>query len=161
VLVGIHHPSGDQKKISQTTSTTSAATYLDRASWATSNTHIKVTWAQGTTEGGSSGSAVFNPEGRIVGQLHGGYASCSARTSPDWCVSALYQREIRESERDRERSERERGTERDQRERDRERSEREKERESERDRERSERQREIRETERDQRDQSDRDRERV
>jgi lysyl endopeptidase len=88
VLTGIHHPNGDQKKISQTTLATTASKYEDNANWASINTHIKVTWAQGTTESGSSGSALFNPEGRIVGQLHGGAASCTFLTSPDWYVLA-------------------------------------------------------------------------
>jgi hypothetical protein len=101
VLVGIHHPNGDQKKISQTTSATSAATYVDSPSWASFNTHIKVVWAQGVTEGGSSGSALFNPDGRIVGQLHGGLSFCSSPRSPDWFV-AVRERET-ESERDRDR----------------------------------------------------------
>ena len=34
-------------------------------------------WDEGMTEGGSSGSPVFDDSQRIRGQLHGGYASCS------------------------------------------------------------------------------------
>ena len=34
-------------------------------------------WDEGTTEGGSSGSPLFKNGGRIIGQLRGGYASCS------------------------------------------------------------------------------------
>jgi len=37
----------------------------------------------GTTEGGSSGSPIFNDDHRIVGQLHGGYAACGNDLS-DW-----------------------------------------------------------------------------
>lgn len=52
-------------------------------------THWRVTWAQtqtnwGVTEGGSSGSPLFNPDGLIVGQLTGGTASCNHATSPDY-----------------------------------------------------------------------------
>ena len=34
-------------------------------------------WEDGTTEPGSSGSPLFDADHRIVGQLHGGEASCS------------------------------------------------------------------------------------
>ena len=38
----------------------------------------------GTTEGGSSGSCLFdNATGRCVGTLHGGYAACG-NDDPDW-----------------------------------------------------------------------------
>jgi hypothetical protein len=45
-----------------------------------------VLWNQspGTTEPGSSGAAIFNGSGQIVGTLSGGDASCSAQTSADW-----------------------------------------------------------------------------
>jgi len=48
-------------------------------------THWRITsWSDGTTtEGGSSGSPIFDPTGHIVGQLHGGYAACG-NTSSDW-----------------------------------------------------------------------------
>ena len=38
----------------------------------------------GVTEGGSSGSPIFNQEKRIVGQLTGGSSYCTALTSPDF-----------------------------------------------------------------------------
>ncbi|MBD3869039.1 MAG: hypothetical protein IFK94_13025, partial [Acidobacteria bacterium] len=40
-------------------------------------------WDLGTTEGGSSGSPLYNQDHQVIGQLHGGYASCSSQTS-DW-----------------------------------------------------------------------------
>ena len=46
--------------------------------------HIRVGWTEGTTEGGSSGSGLFNANGELVGTLHGGGASCTTSTSPDW-----------------------------------------------------------------------------
>jgi PKD repeat protein len=69
--VGIHHPAGDIKKIS--TYTKKLANYA--------NTHWKVYWAatsngHGTTEGGSSGSPLFNSKGEIVGTLTGGTSGC-------------------------------------------------------------------------------------
>ncbi len=70
--VGIHHPSGDIKKI------TFNQDLLLSDSWdGTPNTHWKVTeWEDGTTEPGSSGSPMFDPNHRIIGQLHGGQAAC-------------------------------------------------------------------------------------
>jgi PKD repeat protein len=81
---GIHHPSGDIKKISWSFLGVSTTTYLQTAVPGNSS-HWRITnWSDGTTtEGGSSGSPLFDPNGRIIGQLHGGYASCSSITS-DW-----------------------------------------------------------------------------
>lgn len=83
--VGIHHPSGDIKKIS------TYGTTLTTSDWNGSgvNSHWRVTWdattnGHGTTEGGSSGSPIFNQDGRIVGDLTGGGSDCSALTSPDY-----------------------------------------------------------------------------
>jgi lysyl endopeptidase len=84
VLVGIHHPNGDEKKIAQSTTDTSSSKYMDDPSYAMFDTHVRVVWAQGKTEPGSSGSALFNPEGRIVGQLHGGKPFPHAPGEPDW-----------------------------------------------------------------------------
>ena len=37
-------------------------------------THVRLEdWDLGTTEGGSSGSPLFNQDHRVIGQLHGGY----------------------------------------------------------------------------------------
>ncbi len=81
--VSIHHPAGDIKKIS--TYTTSLSNYY--------NTHWLVYWAattngDGVTEGGSSGSPIFNNSGMIVGTLTGGGSACvaggaGAGTGPD------------------------------------------------------------------------------
>lgn len=40
-------------------------------------------WDIGTTEGGSSGSALLNPDKRVVGVLTGGFAACG-NDEPDW-----------------------------------------------------------------------------
>lgn len=80
--VCIHHPSGDIKKISFEDQALVSDRYLGNQGVAGS--HWKVSdWDDGTTEGGSSGSPVFDQNHRVVGQLHGGYASCSSQTS-DW-----------------------------------------------------------------------------
>lgn len=81
---GIHHPSADIKKISWTTIALTTTTYLQNTIPG-DGSHFRVTsWADGTTtEGGSSGSPLFDSNHRIVGQLHGGYAACGNTTS-DW-----------------------------------------------------------------------------
>jgi len=82
--VSIHHPAGDIKKISTYTAA------LTSSSWGGSvpNTHWTVVWAgttngHGVTEGGSSGSPIFNSAGQVVGDLTGGGSYCTALTSPD------------------------------------------------------------------------------
>lgn len=81
--VAIHHPSTDEKSISFEYDPTTTTSYLQN-SIPGDNSHIRVTdWDDGTTEPGSSGSPLFDQNHRVVGQLHGGYASCSSQTS-DW-----------------------------------------------------------------------------
>ena len=69
--VGIHHPSGDIKKISfDYNNASNSGNY-----WDVNN------WEDGTTEPGSSGSPLFDGNThRVVGQLYGGTASCSSIT---------------------------------------------------------------------------------
>jgi len=81
----IHHPSGDIKKIAWSESLTES----DQWNAGTQNTHWQVVEWHGpgsgpgnqgdrtTTEPGSSGSPLFNLDGQITGQLHGGAATCS------------------------------------------------------------------------------------
>ncbi len=78
--VGVHHPSGDIKKISFDYD----AAVSDTWTATPSNSHWKVIWDDGTTESISSGSPLFDPSHRIVGQLHGGTASCSKPNDPDF-----------------------------------------------------------------------------
>lgn len=82
-VVAIHHPRTDEMRISFENDPTTTTAYLSNT--VTPNgTHIRVIdWDLGTTEGGSSGSPIYNPQKRIVGQLHGGFASCTSQTS-DW-----------------------------------------------------------------------------
>ncbi len=75
--VGIHHPNTDEKRISFEGDPTPFDSYLGENPPG-DGTHIWVTsWDQGTTEPGSSGSPLFDQDHQIVGQLHGGYASCT------------------------------------------------------------------------------------
>ncbi len=75
--VGIHHPAGDIKKITFNVDPLVSSEGLS----GTPDSHWEVTeWEDGTTEGGSSGSPLFDQNKRIVGQLHGGTASCNSLT---------------------------------------------------------------------------------
>lgn len=78
--VGIHHPAGDIKKIS----------FEDQALISTTfgscppDSHWGVTgWDDGVTEGGSSGSPLFDQNHRTVGQLHGGASACGGSQLSD------------------------------------------------------------------------------
>lgn len=80
--VSIHHPSGDIKKISFDDN---AAVISQGMGSTEANSTWTVVWNRNTTtEGGSSGSPLFDQNKRIIGQLWGGGASCSALTSPDY-----------------------------------------------------------------------------
>ncbi|MDG4553828.1 MAG: hypothetical protein P9E24_06220 [Candidatus Competibacter sp.] len=86
--VGIHHPQGDLKKWSQGTADRFAP-WTGEGSVDTSDNHIQVTWSQGITETGSSGSGIFVITGEqnglqlFVGDLHGGASSCANPTASD------------------------------------------------------------------------------
>ncbi len=81
--VAIHHPDTDEKRISFEDDPVVTTSYLGN-NIPGDGTHIRVfDWDLGTTEPGSSGSPLFNPAYRVVGQLHGGYAACG-NDDPDW-----------------------------------------------------------------------------
>jgi hypothetical protein len=81
--VGIHHPSVDEKSISFENNACTTTDYYG-TSTPGDGTHIRVIdWDDGTTEGGSSGSPLFNQNHHVVGQLHGGDAACGNNES-DW-----------------------------------------------------------------------------
>ena len=76
--VGIHHPAGHEKRIAVEDNALSISGY----GGSSGTTHLRVVdWDQGTTEGGSSGSGLWSPEQRLVGQLHGGSAACGNNLS--------------------------------------------------------------------------------
>ena len=81
-VVGIHHPSGDLKKYAGGTVTDFTQYSSDTHS--AKGTHLRVEWSEATTEGGSSGSGLFNDSYQLIGTLEGGGASCSALGEPDW-----------------------------------------------------------------------------
>jgi subtilisin-like proprotein convertase family protein len=84
--VSIHHPAGVIKKISTYTAPLVSTDYSNAAP---GTTHWHVFWVQtqtnyGITEGGSSGSPLFNQDHRIVGDLSGGPSSCTATDKSDY-----------------------------------------------------------------------------
>ena len=84
--VSIHHPSGDIKKISTFTQSLTSAGGLGFGN--DNTTHWRVYWSNttnghGVTEGGSSGSPIYNQDGLIVGDLTGGSSYCNATNQPD------------------------------------------------------------------------------
>jgi hypothetical protein len=80
--VGIHHPSGDIKKISFDDAAPSISQAMGSSE---ANSTWTVQWDRNTTtEGGSSGSPLFDQNRRIIGQLWGGGASCQNLSAPDY-----------------------------------------------------------------------------
>ncbi|MFN5440871.1 MAG: trypsin-like serine peptidase [Flavobacteriia bacterium] len=79
--VCIHHPSGDIKKISFDDAAPSISQAMGSSE---ANSTWTVEWDRNTTtEGGSSGSPLFDQNHRIIGQLWGGGASCQNLSAPD------------------------------------------------------------------------------
>jgi lysyl endopeptidase len=80
--VSIHHPAGDIKKISFDDNPAVAVQEMGSSE---PNSSWQVIWDRNTTtEGGSSGSPLFDQNKRIIGQLWGGGASCSNLSAPDY-----------------------------------------------------------------------------
>lgn len=74
-VVGIHHPSGDIMKICRDDSGVIKAVNAGAQTWEITTAGLG--WELGVTEGGSSGSPLFDEDGRIIGQLYGGSAACN------------------------------------------------------------------------------------
>lgn len=70
-IIGIHHPSGDIKKISAATNPTTSHFYDGVQCWKIGQ------WTTGCTESGSSGSPIFDQDHHIVGQLYDGPSACN------------------------------------------------------------------------------------
>lgn len=83
-----HNPRGDIKKVSfddaPLVSGNGMMSTEEDSQW-------EVEWDRGTTtEGGSSGSPLFDQNGRIIGQLWGGGASCFDLSAPDFYGKVSY-----------------------------------------------------------------------
>lgn len=80
--VCIHHPAGDIKKLAFDDDAASVSQSMGSTEAGSTWT---VQWDRNTTtEGGSSGSPLFDQNHRIIGQLWGGGASCQNLNSPDY-----------------------------------------------------------------------------
>jgi hypothetical protein len=83
-VTGIHHPAGDIKKISVNTGTTNInANSITFGGGATdlvipAGNLWTFSWTQGDTEGGSSGSPLFDQNKRVIGTLTGGSGDCNS-----------------------------------------------------------------------------------
>jgi Trypsin-like peptidase domain len=83
---GIHHPNGSLKKISFGGATTTVGVNLNNGAYGVGagTSYLQLVWNSGVTEGGSSGSPLFDGTGRrVVGQLLGGGSFCTSQSSPD------------------------------------------------------------------------------
>ncbi len=77
--VGIHHPNGDIMKICRDDSGAVKENANGVDVWLVGGVSIGTGngWELGTTESGSSGSPLFNENGKVIGQLYGGQAFCN------------------------------------------------------------------------------------
>ncbi|MEI6487489.1 MAG: T9SS type A sorting domain-containing protein [Bacteroidota bacterium] len=82
-VIGIHHPSGDIKKISQATNSVTSNPSFNAGNGAADCWQIGQ-WTTACTEPGSSGSPLFDKFHHIVGQLYGGPSACGASAANDY-----------------------------------------------------------------------------
>ncbi|MCT4582224.1 MAG: T9SS type A sorting domain-containing protein [Flavobacteriales bacterium] len=80
-VVGIHHPAGDIMKVCRDDTGPIKAANAGAQTWEI--TSAGDGWEMGVTEGGSSGSPLFDQDGRVIGQLYGGGAACSGVVDND------------------------------------------------------------------------------
>ena len=91
-VVGIHHPLGDVKKISSYNFPPTTNDFIYEFDFDDSTHWYIENWSHGITQGGSSGSPLFNQNHQIVGDLTGGsiVANCTsadafyAKISESW-----------------------------------------------------------------------------
>ncbi|WP_245686449.1 T9SS type A sorting domain-containing protein [Psychroflexus sediminis] len=74
--VGIHHPRGDIMKVSRDDNSPVKNSRIFNGNDNMENWYL-YNWELGVTEEGSSGSPLFDENGRIIGQLAGGAAACN------------------------------------------------------------------------------------
>lgn len=81
--IAIHHPNTDEKRISYDDDPACPSAY-DSNICNASQDYLKIDdWDIGTTEGGSSGSPLFDQDKYVIGQLSGGDAACG-NNGADW-----------------------------------------------------------------------------
>ncbi len=100
----VHHPNADIRKIS--TSVNEATIHPNQIGWTEGYTtpahhHFRLKFTEGGHEPGSSGGPLFNQDGYLVGQLHGGTAGCEAtnnafigRFSKSWSLGTTPQERL-------------------------------------------------------------------
>lgn len=77
-VICIHHPDGAEKRISFAFNDSYPGQWGNGNQEVPDGDHLIIPdWSIGSTEVGSSGAPLFNRQGRVTGQLHGGGASCS------------------------------------------------------------------------------------
>lgn len=100
----VHHPNADIRKIS--TSVNEATIHPNQIGWTEGYTtpahhHFRIKFTEGGHEPGSSGGPLFNQDGYLVGQLHGGTAGCEStnnafigRLSKSWSLGITPQERL-------------------------------------------------------------------
>jgi hypothetical protein len=81
--VTIHHPKGDVKKISKSRIAPVSGQFVSEKFTCAADNHWRIFWDTGITEGGSSGSPLFNSYHDLIGILTGGSSSCQ-NNGPDF-----------------------------------------------------------------------------
>jgi hypothetical protein len=91
-VVGIHHPAGDIMKISRDDSPVvkSSVTIAGQTSQVWTLNSGGGDWEIGVTEGGSSGSALFDQNGRVIGQLFGAQIAADVCDGTDDFAGTTY-----------------------------------------------------------------------
>ena len=81
--VGIHHPKGDIMKVCQDLDAPAHDVANNTEVWLIKGASAGSGngWEIGTTEEGSSGSPLFNNEGKLIGQLYGGTSNCEGTST--------------------------------------------------------------------------------
>ena len=78
-VYGVHHPAGDLKKYSEGITYRDLPFELEGGQWVVDG--LYVVWSRGTIEKGSSGSGLFDLDGRLRGVASGGFGECPTGTA--------------------------------------------------------------------------------